>query len=138
MIESIYCQLAYAAAGALFNLASWTRRKRGLKPFTATSPAKRLVSMLVVALVTLSFAFAGGWISRAGWIYLIVRMAPGGIHRNMKSLFVDRGLADDAAFGIGLAAASISLVGVTLGLTGLILARFLLGAPLTWFRPAFN
>ncbi len=130
MNEIIYCQLAYAAAGALFNLASWWRLKRGLKPFTATSPAKGMVSMLVVALVTLSFPFAAGWIYRAGWIYLILRIAPGGIHRHLKSLFVDKDLTHYASFGIGLAAASINIVGVTLGITGLILSLFLIGAPL--------
>lgn len=128
MMEIIYGQLAYAAAGALFNLASWWRVRRGFKPLTATSPAKGMVSMLTVALITLSFPLAAGWIYRVGWVLLILRIAPGGIVRHLKTLLIDRDLTHYASFRSGITAAGINIIGVTLGILGLIASLPALGA----------
>ena len=128
MTEIIYCQLGYAATGAAFNLVSWWRMKQGMNPLTATSPAKGMVSMLVVALITLSFPLVAGWIYRAGWIYLILRIVPGGILKHLKSLFIDRDMTHYASFKAGVIAASINIVGISLGIIGLIYS-FISGLP---------
>ncbi|MZR30405.1 hypothetical protein [Sneathiella litorea] len=122
MTGLLYCQIAYAIAGLLFNMVSWRAVAQGKKAFTATDPVKGIFTMLSVLLITASYSLAGGWIYRIGWILLILRILPGGVIRHGTAILIDKNLENYASLRVGILAVMINTFGMIVGLAGLFLS----------------
>ncbi|TNE33468.1 MAG: hypothetical protein EP348_12815 [Alphaproteobacteria bacterium] len=115
----LFCQIGYVAIALFFNGISWIRIQRGLSPLTATSPVKGLVSMLVVLAVILTWPLLGGWIFWLGWIFLIIRIIPGGILMHFRRLVIERNLKGYTSPLSGVVAMTINIFGIIAGVLGL-------------------
>lgn len=119
MQQIIPCQIVYAATGFFFNLESWRRFKSGGKRLTSTDPVKGMLMMLIVTAVTMSYTLAGGWIYRIGWVVIVLKIAPTGVLRHLRSVVWSGDYSSYASPRMAYAALIINVFGVCAGLLGL-------------------